>query len=178
MRLVSCAMQKVVSVLALYIASSLRCVVFYSVCPSVWFTDNSSKSYLEESNLLTWLTSISRTRNPQSKGSSVWPDPASVIILVRVYDLQSIVMRSLPDVQYAYGAQSVKCAVCQHVTPTQATNLRRQGSSVQQPPKPPTQTVVVENPSTLDEQGNEVTLMNLKSHLDICTVFRLDTLAT
>ena len=58
--------------------------------------------------------------------------------------------------QYAYGAQSVKCAVCNHVTATnQGANLHRQGSGAP-PPKPPTQTVVVENPSTLDEQGNEV----------------------
>lgn len=62
-------------------------------------------------------------------------------------------------VQYAYGAQSVKCAVCNHVTPTDPTshNLNRQGSApTNAPPKPPTQTVVVENPATLDEHGNEV----------------------
>lgn len=60
---------------------------------------------------------------------------------------------------YAYGAQSVKCAVCNHVTPTDPTshNLNRQGSApTNAPPKPPTQTVVVENPATLDEHGNEV----------------------
>jgi len=64
---------------------------------------------------------------------------------------------------YAYGAQSVKCAVCNHVTPTDpsshpsAAGMARQGSTAaQNPPKPPTQTVVVENPATLDEQGNEV----------------------
>jgi len=65
--------------------------------------------------------------------------------------------------QYAYGAQSVKCAVCNHVTPTDpsshpsAAGMARQGSTAaQNPPKPPTQTVVVENPATLDEQGNVV----------------------
>ena len=62
-------------------------------------------------------------------------------------------------VQYAYGAQSVKCAVCNHVTPTDPTShtMNRQGSAPSNaPPKPPIQTVVVENPATLDENGNEV----------------------
>ncbi len=66
--------------------------------------------------------------------------------------------------QYAYGAQAVKCAVCNHVTPTDPSShpsaagmARQESTAAQHPPKPPTQTVVVENPATLDEQGNEVT---------------------
>ncbi len=64
---------------------------------------------------------------------------------------------------YPLGAQSVKCSVCHFVTNV-SQNMPWQpggqasGSSQQQPrpPKVPTQTVVVENPPTLDEQGNEV----------------------
>lgn len=59
---------------------------------------------------------------------------------------------------YPLGAQSVKCSVCNFVT--SAT----QGHAMQQPPpheyaRPqpkPNQTIVVENPPTLDDQGNEV----------------------
>lgn len=56
---------------------------------------------------------------------------------------------------YPVGAQSVKCSVCHYVTPVTATSA---GPSASLParPRPATQTVVVENPSTLDDQGNEV----------------------
>lgn len=69
---------------------------------------------------------------------------------------------------YPLGAQSVKCSVCHHVTgvsqhaPWQGLGgsggpQRQQAGQQQRPaPKPPTQTVVVENPPTVDEQGNEV----------------------
>ncbi|KAK9810490.1 hypothetical protein WJX72_011530 [[Myrmecia] bisecta] len=62
---------------------------------------------------------------------------------------------------YAHGAQSVKCAVCNNVTPVNA-------SSITVAPHPPgnagegssagktTQTVVVENPPSIDEDGNEI----------------------
>ncbi len=54
---------------------------------------------------------------------------------------------------YPVGAQSVKCSVCHYVTPVTAA---APGASQQQRTKPTTQTVVVENPPTLDDQGNEV----------------------
>lgn len=54
---------------------------------------------------------------------------------------------------YPVGAQSVKCSVCHYVTPVTASAT---GASQQQRPKATTQTVVVENPPTLDDQGNEV----------------------
>ncbi|MCO5587711.1 hypothetical protein L7F22_041662 [Adiantum nelumboides] len=71
---------------------------------------------------------------------------------------------------YPYGAQSVKCAVCQFVTPTGVNNMRMplpmqrtssnasssQPPASQQQPHSSTQTVVVENPMTLDESGKLV----------------------
>lgn len=90
---------------------------------------------------------------------------------------------------YAYGAQSVKCAVCNHVTPTQRGggvtsqgpaltqqpfHQQQQQNQQQQPymqqrpmqspigsgqganPGQPTQLVLVENPPTIDDAGNEV----------------------
>jgi LSD1 subclass zinc finger protein len=65
---------------------------------------------------------------------------------------------------YPLGAQSVKCSVCHFVTnvcqpanwtPSSSTP---QGGTHQRPPAAPKslQTVVVENPPSLDEQGNEV----------------------
>ena len=58
---------------------------------------------------------------------------------------------------YAHGAQSVKCAVCNHVTPVNAglggqSQPRALGGSAEKRP----QAVVIQNPSTLDAEGNEV----------------------
>lgn len=60
---------------------------------------------------------------------------------------------------YPLGAQSVKCSVCHFVTHvSQQANWGPSSSAGQQQPaqQPKTQTVVVENPPSLDEQGNEV----------------------
>ncbi|XP_073393493.1 protein LSD1 [Physcomitrium patens] len=71
---------------------------------------------------------------------------------------------------YAYGAQSVKCALCQFVTTITMPSMRVQLPSISQQPRPPqahggpppaltsshTQTVVVENPMTMDESGKLV----------------------
>ena len=73
---------------------------------------------------------------------------------------------------YAYGAQSVKCALCQYVTAIAMPNMRVPLPVLQRPPAAPpqapppttsapsanshTQTVVVENPMTLDESGKLV----------------------
>lgn len=68
---------------------------------------------------------------------------------------------------YAYGAQSVKCAMCNNVTqvplvrlpnaPATATTAASSTnpSPVVAAPTPKT-TVVVENPPSLDDEGNEV----------------------
>ena len=53
---------------------------------------------------------------------------------------------------YAFGAQSVKCAVCNHVTPV----LGQPGGRPGQPGVPQQQAVLVQNPPTLDDAGNEV----------------------
>lgn len=64
---------------------------------------------------------------------------------------------------YAFGAQSVKCAVCNHVTPVAGGAAPgRAGAGGQQQPggggggKPAQQAVLVQNPPSLDEAGNEV----------------------
>ena len=74
---------------------------------------------------------------------------------------------------YPVGAQSVKCSVCHTVTQASATppSLANPGGgggggggrgggsgqpSRQPAPAKPNQTVVVENPPTLDDQGHEV----------------------
>lgn len=63
---------------------------------------------------------------------------------------------------YPLGAQSVKCSVCHWVTNiSQQASWGAGGAGQQQQPEqqPPTSlpaTVVVENPPSLDEQGNEV----------------------
>ncbi|CAL5222506.1 g4880 [Coccomyxa viridis] len=73
---------------------------------------------------------------------------------------------------FAHGAQSVKCAVCNHVTPVSASSVvqpQQQQSSAgassngttTQPSGAPhrpiiKQSVVVENPPSLDQDGNEV----------------------
>lgn len=69
---------------------------------------------------------------------------------------------------YPYGAQSVKCALCQFVTSTGMSNMRMPIPAQRPPsnvPPPQTsaavqtsrmQTVVVENPMTLDESGKLV----------------------
>lgn len=60
---------------------------------------------------------------------------------------------------YAHGAQCVKCAVCNNVTPVNASTVTLAPSAdgaggSGQPAK--TVSVVVHNPPTLDDQGNEV----------------------
>ncbi len=74
---------------------------------------------------------------------------------------------------YAYGAQSVKCALCQYVTSIAIPSMQmplppqqqQRPLAPPQPPPPPVsvaltqsepQTVVVENPMTLDESGKLV----------------------
>mmetsp|Transcript_4775 Transcript_4775/g.11949 ORF Transcript_4775/g.11949 Transcript_4775/m.11949 type:complete len:196 (+) Transcript_4775:157-744(+) len=65
---------------------------------------------------------------------------------------------------YALGAQSVKCALCNFVTgvPPPPPMYQQVGPSTSAAPSPAptvkvlTNAVVVENPSTLDENGNEV----------------------
>lgn len=59
---------------------------------------------------------------------------------------------------YPLGAQSVKCSVCHYVTHvSQQANWGPSSSTGQQQGQQhKTQTVVVENPPSLDEQGNEV----------------------
>ncbi|KAJ7551099.1 hypothetical protein O6H91_07G133700 [Diphasiastrum complanatum] len=71
---------------------------------------------------------------------------------------------------YAYGAQSVRCALCQFVTAVPMSSMPLplqmqrphfvpppQLSPISMPsPRPQTQTVVVENPMTLDESGKLV----------------------
>jgi LSD1 subclass zinc finger protein len=59
---------------------------------------------------------------------------------------------------YPLGAQSVKCSVCHYVTHVsqQANWGGSGGAGQQQAAQPKTQTVVVENPPSLDEKGNEV----------------------
>ena len=66
---------------------------------------------------------------------------------------------------YAYGAQSVKCAVCNHVTNVPPSQLRLQAQTSCPTPQetqlsnaPPSHrmTVIVENPPSLDDDGNEV----------------------
>ncbi|KAK2975288.1 hypothetical protein RJ640_022737, partial [Escallonia rubra] len=69
---------------------------------------------------------------------------------------------------YPYGAQSVKCAVCQHVTNVNMGNTRvpiplhrPSGTSTSAPippsstakPRSQSQTVVVQNPMSIDESG-------------------------
>ena len=65
---------------------------------------------------------------------------------------------------YAYGAASVKCAVCQTVTPVNPSTMTQPpyqgpsssaGSGAERAQKPQ-QTVVIVNPPTLDADGNEV----------------------
>lgn len=55
---------------------------------------------------------------------------------------------------YPDGAESVKCSVCHFVTGVNAN--RWPGAGGQNPQQPKPETVVVENPPTLDEQGNEI----------------------
>ena len=71
---------------------------------------------------------------------------------------------------YPLGAQSVKCSVCHHVTGvSQQQQWQGLGGGAgaggagggrqqqqQAAGKPATETVVVENPPTVDERGNEV----------------------
>lgn len=56
---------------------------------------------------------------------------------------------------YPQGAQSVKCSVCHYVSPVNATTIAEAGAAQRQGAKP-SATVVIENPPTIDEKGNEV----------------------
>ena len=73
---------------------------------------------------------------------------------------------------YAFGAASVKCAVCNTVTPVNpstVTELPAQqgpsasalGSGVSGSRPQKNQTVVIVNPPTLDADGNEVSILQL-----------------
>nr|KJB68465.1 hypothetical protein B456_010G246900 [Gossypium raimondii] len=68
---------------------------------------------------------------------------------------------------YPYGAPSVKCAVCQYVTnvgmgnvrvplPVNRPNGKAATGSMATPSASPSQTVVVENPMSVDESGKLV----------------------
>lgn len=72
---------------------------------------------------------------------------------------------------YAFGAASVKCAVCNTVTPVNQSTVTELPQQQQGPsnsnsgsgasssrPQESQQTVVVVNPPTLDAEGNEVRL--------------------
>jgi LSD1 subclass zinc finger protein len=83
---------------------------------------------------------------------------------------------------YPLGAQSVKCSVCHFVTnvcPHAAWPpvSSAPGPVQQRPAVPPKsmQTVVVENPPTLDEQGNEVRAMLLQFALSAEVLLRICT---
>lgn len=60
--------------------------------------------------------------------------------------------------EYAYGANAVKCALCNHITPVTMRGARASGAAGA---KPVQAAVLVENPPTLDEKGNEVECMAL-----------------
>lgn len=73
---------------------------------------------------------------------------------------------------YPVGAQSVKCSVCHYVTPVTAATAAAGGASGSVPAARPKtkQTVVVENPPSYDEKGNEVRwggLRRLPSYLAV-----------
>ena len=74
---------------------------------------------------------------------------------------------------YAHGAASVKCAVCNTVTPVSeeggAQGSRQQGGP-QTTGHKPNKTVVIVNPSAVDEDGNEVGYM---PELHGCTPWKL-----
>jgi LSD1 subclass zinc finger protein len=63
---------------------------------------------------------------------------------------------------YPLGAQSVKCSVCHHVSPVPLHDPWQGGGSggphrqQRRAPAHPVHTVVVENPPSLDADGNEV----------------------
>lgn len=60
---------------------------------------------------------------------------------------------------YAYGARSVKCAICDAITRTSPDSQAAGASGAGEagPPAPdPSCVVQVENPATLDDDGNEV----------------------
>jgi len=91
---------------------------------------------------------------------------------------------------YPNSASCVKCSVCHFVTPVGSrppagsgpSGSSRPGPAAQGPPQPakPIQTVVIENPPSLDEHGNEVRyvvnfLQNLLLlHPDTSTLFSLN----
>lgn len=57
---------------------------------------------------------------------------------------------------YSYGAHSVKCSICNYITQVGSgnnTQAQTQHNQQQQHGHPAPQTVLVENPPTLDEEG-------------------------
>ncbi|KDD73703.1 hypothetical protein H632_c1913p0 [Helicosporidium sp. ATCC 50920] len=60
--------------------------------------------------------------------------------------------------EYAFGANAVKCALCRHVTPVTARGARPDAA---QGAQPVLAAVLVHNPPTLDEQGREVECLAL-----------------
>ena len=57
---------------------------------------------------------------------------------------------------YSYGAHSVKCSICNYITQVgsgNSTQAQTQHNQQQQHGHPAPQTVLVENPPTLDEEG-------------------------
>lgn len=99
-----------------------------------------------------------------------WCDHVAAVQANRVAHLQCQGCRTW--LMYAYGARSVKCAICESITRTAPDGGQQQAStsgmagpsaaaqqqaSVPVPaPAPEMPAVVVQNPPTVDEDGNEV----------------------
>lgn len=83
---------------------------------------------------------------------------------------------------YAFGAASVKCAVCNTVTPVNQSTMtelpNQQGPSTSNSgsgagssrPQKSQQTVVIVNPPTLDADGNEVKMQILPCTSHVCAI--------
>ena len=82
---------------------------------------------------------------------------------------------------YAFGAASVKCAVCNTVTPVNQSTMtelpNQHGPSTSNSgsgagssrPQKSQQTVVIVNPPTLDADGNEVKMQDCPACFCVCT---------
>ena len=57
---------------------------------------------------------------------------------------------------YAYTARSVKCAICDAVTRTAPEGQGASASAANEPGLDPSCVVQVENPATVDDEGNAV----------------------
>lgn len=68
---------------------------------------------------------------------------------------------------FPQGAQSVKCSVCHYVSPVNASTIAEAAGAGQRPGAKPNATVVIENPPTIDDKGNEVS-----THTCRCNVVR------